>query len=119
MLISGGSGITPVLSMLRTLVDEGYAGKVCFLHYADKAADVPYRAELAAIAADNDNVDVVLAYTAESAGADLVGAAEDVGVIEVDLTHPLESGQHPGAFGPEHGAELGCGHEVIWAARLP
>ena len=73
LLLSGGSGITPVLSMLRTLVDEGYAGKICFLHYADKEADVPYRAELARIAADNDNVDVVLAYTADEAGADLVG----------------------------------------------
>jgi stearoyl-CoA 9-desaturase NADPH oxidoreductase len=30
-LISGGSGITPVMSMLRTLLDEDYRGQVAFL----------------------------------------------------------------------------------------
>ena len=33
-LISGGSGITPVMSMLRTLVDEDHRGRIAFLHYA-------------------------------------------------------------------------------------
>src|SRR6266540_4210056 len=33
LLISGGSGITPVMSMLRTLCDEEYAGEITFLHY--------------------------------------------------------------------------------------
>lgn len=61
VLISGGSGITPVLSMLRTLVDEGHEGEVVFLHYADTAEDVPYRDELAAL--DRPNLRVVLGYT--------------------------------------------------------
>src|SRR6185437_10264259 len=34
LLISSGSGITPVMSMLRTLCAEGHAGGVTFLHYA-------------------------------------------------------------------------------------
>ena len=63
LLISGGSGITPVMSMLRTLVHEGYTGHVAFLHYAYTENDVCYRAELDRIAADNDNVDVLYAYT--------------------------------------------------------
>jgi ferredoxin-NADP reductase len=42
VLISGGSGITPVLSMLRTLQDEDYAGQVEFVHYARTAEDVVY-----------------------------------------------------------------------------
>jgi stearoyl-CoA 9-desaturase NADPH oxidoreductase len=46
LLISGGSGITPVLSMLRTLRDEGHNGKVAFLHYARTAADWLYRPEV-------------------------------------------------------------------------
>ena len=60
LLVSGGSGITPVLSMLRTLCDEGYAGEIVFLHYAYTAADVAHGAELQSLAAAHDNVRVVL-----------------------------------------------------------
>jgi ferredoxin-NADP reductase len=63
LLISGGSGITPVLSMLRTLCDEGYAGDVTFLHYGYTAEGVSYRAELQALADAHDSVRLVLAYT--------------------------------------------------------
>lgn len=73
LLISGGSGITPVLSMLRTLVDEGYRGQITFLHYSYTERDVAYRNELTQIAAANDNVNLVLAYTEQSAGGDLHG----------------------------------------------
>jgi stearoyl-CoA 9-desaturase NADPH oxidoreductase len=69
LLISGGSGITPVLSMLRTLIDEHHPGEIVFLHYADTAGDVLYREELAAAPS---NVRVVLGYTAEE-GGDLGG----------------------------------------------
>jgi stearoyl-CoA 9-desaturase NADPH oxidoreductase len=51
LLISAGSGITPVASMLRTLADEGHTGAVTFLHYARSRADVPFLADLEAIAA--------------------------------------------------------------------
>jgi ferredoxin-NADP reductase len=34
LLVSGGSGITPVLSMLRTLRAGGHTGEVAFVHYA-------------------------------------------------------------------------------------
>jgi ferredoxin-NADP reductase len=45
LLVSGGSGITPVMSMLRTLCDEGHAGQVKFLHYARSEADWLYEPE--------------------------------------------------------------------------
>jgi ferredoxin-NADP reductase len=51
LLISGGSGITPVMSMLRTLRDEGYAEDLAFLHYTRDEADVPYLDELETMAA--------------------------------------------------------------------
>lgn len=63
VFISGGSGITPVLSMLRTLVAETYAGPVTFIHYARSADDVAYRAELAELAAAHPNVELRLHYT--------------------------------------------------------
>ena len=37
LFVSGGSGITPVMSMLRTLRAEGATGEVAFLHYARNA----------------------------------------------------------------------------------
>jgi stearoyl-CoA 9-desaturase NADPH oxidoreductase len=69
LLISGGSGITPVLSMLRTLADENHRGEVVFLHYASTADDVPYRDELTT---QPPNVRVVLGYTHDD-GGDLRG----------------------------------------------
>jgi len=68
LLISGGSGITPVISMLRTLCDEGHAGAVTFLHYAPGSSDVVYLGDLANIAARHSNVRVVHAFTRESCG---------------------------------------------------
>ncbi|MFD8498099.1 ferredoxin reductase [Amycolatopsis sp. NPDC059657] len=61
VLISGGSGITPVRSMFQTLRDEGYSGELAFLHYANDAGDVLYAGE-----------HTMLAYTSGS-GADLHG----------------------------------------------
>ncbi|WP_198943302.1 ferredoxin reductase [Actinokineospora bangkokensis] len=72
LLISGGSGITPVMSMLRTLCDEGHRGEVVFLHYAYTEADVPYLAQLRELAAAHPNVRLLLAYT-DVDGGDLSG----------------------------------------------
>lgn len=46
VLIGGGSGLTPVMSMLRTLRDEGLPGEVTLIHYARTASDWLYRAEI-------------------------------------------------------------------------
>jgi ferredoxin-NADP reductase len=75
LLISGGSGITPVISILRTLCDEGHAGPVTFLHYSPSRADVVYHGELDEIAARHPNVRVVHAYT-RGPGGDLSGHLE-------------------------------------------
>src|SRR6201996_1593189 len=53
VLISGGSGITPVLSMLRTLIDEGHDGEITFLHFARTEADWLYEPEVRALAAQH------------------------------------------------------------------
>ncbi|MGW4534210.1 ferredoxin reductase [Nocardia sp. NPDC004340] len=62
VLISGGSGITPVLSMLRTLANEGYRGRILFLHYNRSPEFVPHREELEAIAMQHGNVRVEFRY---------------------------------------------------------
>ena len=47
LLISGGSGITPVMSILRTLLRRGYGGTVHFVHYAQSPDHQIYAEELA------------------------------------------------------------------------
>jgi ferredoxin-NADP reductase len=66
LLISGGSGITPVMSLLRTLRDEGHPGRVTFLHYARAKRHIAYREELERIASSMPNVRLALACTREA-----------------------------------------------------
>jgi stearoyl-CoA 9-desaturase NADPH oxidoreductase len=68
LFVSGGSGITPVMSMLRTLRDEGFTGEVAFLHYARNSGEACYSDELAAMA----GVRVLHCYTRDGNG-DLTG----------------------------------------------
>jgi len=73
LLISGGSGITPVMSMLRTLCAEGHAGPVTFLHYAPDPGRAIYREALERLAADHPNVRLVRSYTREPGAGELDG----------------------------------------------
>lgn len=82
LLISGGSGITPVLSILRTLVDEQHAGDVCFLHYARSADHVAHLGALRALAAGRPNVRLVLAYTRQRTASDPSGHFEPAHLVE-------------------------------------
>jgi ferredoxin-NADP reductase len=73
LLMSGGSGITPVMSMIRTLRDTGHHGNVTFLHYARSRDDEMFTADLDELA-DAPNVTVKRVYTRKpEAGADLKG----------------------------------------------
>jgi len=69
LFVSGGSGITPVMSMLRTLHAERFDGDVAIIHYARSAAQACYREELAAL----PGVRVLHGYTRSPAAADLQG----------------------------------------------
>jgi ferredoxin-NADP reductase len=66
LMISGGSGITPVMSQLRTLLRDGYDGKagrrVTFLHYARSREDQIFAEELQRIAWADNGVTVHLRY---------------------------------------------------------
>ncbi|WP_456697546.1 ferredoxin reductase [Aeromicrobium sp. P5_D10] len=72
LLVSGGSGITPVMSMARTLRDTGHRGQVTFLHYARSRDDEMFTADLDELAASN--IDVVRVYTRQpEPGAEIEG----------------------------------------------
>lgn len=50
LFLSGGSGITPVMSMTRTLYDLGSDADVVFVHSARTPSDIIFRRELEAMA---------------------------------------------------------------------
>jgi ferredoxin-NADP reductase len=92
LFVSGGSGITPVLSMLRTLIAEGHTGEVAFVHYARTATEACYRDELAEL----PGVRVLHGYTRSDDAGDLVGR-----------------------FGPEHLAVAMPNPEAVFACGPP
>ena len=73
LFVSGGSGITPVLSMLRTLILEssrgGFDCDITFIHYARTPEDACYRAELDAM----PGVRVLRGYSRSAEAGDLTG----------------------------------------------
>jgi len=73
LLISGGSGITPVMSMLRTLCGERHSGQITFLHFAPDPERAIYRAELEGIAARHPNVRILRSYTRARGEGELDG----------------------------------------------
>ncbi|MBI4897114.1 MAG: ferredoxin reductase [Actinobacteria bacterium] len=68
LLISGGSGITPVMSMLRTLCDENDQRPITFLHYARTPADQLYAEVLDELAENHGNLRVLTAFTRAPGG---------------------------------------------------
>jgi ferredoxin-NADP reductase len=72
LFVSGGSGITPVMAMLRTLIVQGHlqtpGAEIAFVHYARTPGEACYRDELAAL----PGVRVLHGFTRSGSG-DLVG----------------------------------------------
>ena len=62
LMISGGSGITPVMSMLRSLVDFRYEGRLTFVHYARSPEETIFAEELDELA-ERANVDLTVVHT--------------------------------------------------------
>lgn len=65
LFISGGSGITPNMGMLRTLLGSGYTGKIVFVHYARSPSDVIFRTELEALAQKYTNLSLLIETESE------------------------------------------------------
>jgi ferredoxin-NADP reductase len=88
LLISGGSGITPVMSMLRTLCHDGYcaengAGRVTFLHYARSEDSLAYADELEQFAQRHRSLRLLRSYT-RAGGGELSGRFEPAHLPPLD-----------------------------------
>jgi stearoyl-CoA 9-desaturase NADPH oxidoreductase len=73
LLIGGGSGITPLMAILRTLLGEGYERPVVLLYYAPDADRCIYRAELERLAAAHPNFRLARSYTRAPGAGELDG----------------------------------------------
>jgi ferredoxin-NADP reductase len=65
MLVAGGSGVVPLMAMLRRRTMKGTTG-FRFVYSVRSPADVYYRSELAQLARDCDWLDVAILYTRAS-----------------------------------------------------
>ncbi|WP_280383703.1 ferredoxin reductase [Nocardia wallacei] len=135
LLISGGSGITPVLSMLRTLADRGYPGSLVFLHYAKSPEAVPHRVELEDIAKRHNNFHIELRYPSCGVGERLGSAGRDSGQEHAGITgehagitgeHVAKTGEHAGNSGQGAGREGAAGRpdaasaaDALWSCAAP
>ena len=62
LFISGGSGITPVMSMLRSLQRRTHRGRVTFLHYAQSPEHQIFATELDEVRRSGHGIDVHLLH---------------------------------------------------------
>jgi stearoyl-CoA 9-desaturase NADPH oxidoreductase len=73
LLIGGGSGVTPLTAMVRTLCAEGYRGPIAMLHYAPDPERAIYRAELESLAERHPNFQLLRSYTQATGLGELDG----------------------------------------------
>ena len=73
LLIGGGSGITPLMAFLRTLLGEGYAHPLALLHYAPDPDRCIYREELERLAGAHPNFRLARSYTRAPGAGELDG----------------------------------------------
>ncbi len=66
LFLSAGSGITPLMSMLRTIHADRAPVDVVFVHHARTPADIVFRDELRTIEAEHPGVRVVVACEADA-----------------------------------------------------
>ena len=82
LLISAGSGVTPMLSMARWLTDTAAEVDIAFLHSARTSADIICRQNLEMLAVENPRLRLVLATTRPEPGSRWVGL---VGRLSIEM----------------------------------
>jgi uncharacterized protein YcbX/ferredoxin-NADP reductase len=63
LLLSAGSGVTPMMSMLRDLSDRDAVNNVVFFHQCSTVDDIPFAEELKSLEAKHENFTVMLSLT--------------------------------------------------------
>lgn len=66
LMLSAGSGVTPMLSMLRYLADHNQVDDVVFYHQCSTEDDIPYMDELDQLSEQHDGLQVIFALSQPS-----------------------------------------------------
>ncbi len=74
VLLAGGVGITPLMSMVRSLVERGWDGEIHLVFAVRSAGDVIFREELAELAGRHPKLRVTVTLSQEPAESDWSGA---------------------------------------------
>lgn len=73
VLVGGGVGITPLMSIIRHLTDQAWGGEIFLLYSCKSAADVIFRDELASLQRRHPNLHVVTTLTREEVSGTRTG----------------------------------------------
>jgi ferredoxin-NADP reductase len=84
LLIGGGSGITPLMGILRTLLAEGHSGPIALIQYAPDPERAIYRDELESFAAEQPNFSLTRSYTRAPGAGELDGHFSPVHLPQSD-----------------------------------
>jgi nitric oxide dioxygenase len=92
VLVSGGVGLTPMVSMLKALAHRGVETPIYFVHGSRNSATHALREEVRRIAAERPNLRIHIRYNEPSSGDVEDGVCDDVGTIDVPLLEELVPG---------------------------
>lgn len=76
LLLSGGSGVTPVMSILRDLSRRDAVGDVVFVHAARSRQDIIFERELAELASRHSNLRLAFTFDDDQASGGRLDAAK-------------------------------------------
>ncbi|MFO0614323.1 MAG: FAD-binding oxidoreductase [Polyangiaceae bacterium] len=88
VLIAGGVGVTPLMSILRFLADRSWKGRVYFIYAARTEKDLIFRDELAYLVRRMPDLRATVTLTREPEGSSWTGAR---GRITKELLAPMAS----------------------------
>ncbi len=92
VLLSGGIGLTPMISILNHIVDQGLSRPVWFIHGVQNGDEHAFGAHVRGLAAAHENVGAHIVYTEPVAG-DVQGRDYDaVGFITIPMLESLLEG---------------------------
>lgn len=86
MLVAGGVGIAPIMSILRQLAQEGYRSPVVLITCHAALSDIPYKEELAAFSKQL-TIETIHMTSLSEDGTDVENGAENIDCLQGQLSY--------------------------------